>query len=169
MIGGKKNDPDDPFNQSDSKEWGKNDLRPSFQRTELDDMPLAESGTWSLTREQAEAQIENPSSTLLDHFQLLIQLVMANTAEGVESVLDRAPGLASWKDRKTGLTPLHYAASAGAIQSIDMLIQYGADVFARDRWGRSPMKLAHDAGQSETADCLADEMAQQACSEKSGE
>lgn len=159
MVGDKKNDPNDPFSKFDVKKSVKESLRSSFQLTE-DFNPAVNSGVWSLTQQEADAQVEDPSWTLLTHFQLLIRLAVQNSPEGIEGVLERAPGLASWKDRKTGLTPLHYAAGAGAMQSIEMLIQYGADLFARDRWGRAPIKLAHDAGQTEIADRLADEMAE---------
>lgn len=39
-------------------------------------------------------------------------------------------------------TPLHDAAERGALASAELLVEYGADVNARERWGMPPIHLA---------------------------
>lgn len=49
----------------------------------------------------------------------------------------------------TGLTPLHWAASHGGIETIRLLIEAGADPDAEDHHGRLPVDLAHRHGKGE--------------------
>jgi ankyrin repeat protein len=39
-------------------------------------------------------------------------------------------------------TPLHYAAGAGFIECIDLLIKHGADVNASNNWKTTPITIA---------------------------
>ncbi|CAK4343564.1 unnamed protein product [Aphanomyces euteiches] len=42
-------------------------------------------------------------------------------------------------------TPLHIAASDGRVKVVEMLLQAGASVYAKDRWGVTPIDCAKDA------------------------
>lgn len=42
----------------------------------------------------------------------------------------------------SGQTPLHLAASEGLLDCVEILLQAGADVFAHDSMGHTPLDLA---------------------------
>lgn len=48
-----------------------------------------------------------------------------------------------------GLTPLHWAASHGGVETLRLLIEAGADPTAGDHHGRLPVDLAHQYGKGE--------------------
>jgi len=48
-----------------------------------------------------------------------------------------------------GLTPLHWAASHGGVETLRLLIEAGADPNAQDHHGRLPVDLAHQYGKGE--------------------
>jgi ankyrin repeat protein len=48
-------------------------------------------------------------------------------------------------------TPLHIAAAVGDKEIAQLLIDYGADVFAADKWGVDPFREAQRSGHSEVA------------------
>lgn len=48
-----------------------------------------------------------------------------------------------------GLTPLHWAASHGGIETMRSLIEAGADPAAEDHHGRLPVDLAHQHGKGD--------------------
>lgn len=50
-----------------------------------------------------------------------------------------------------GLTPLHYAAETGNVDTCKFLVLKGADPNKRDAYGRTPADCARDAGQAECA------------------
>lgn len=48
-------------------------------------------------------------------------------------------------DSSTGSTPLHDAARAGFLGTVQLLVRHEASPRALDRWGRRPVDLAGDA------------------------
>lgn len=48
-----------------------------------------------------------------------------------------------------GLTPLHWAASHGGVETLRLLIEAGADPAKEDHSGRLPVDLAHQYGKGE--------------------
>uniref|UniRef100_A0A8C5HYM9 Uncharacterized protein n=1 Tax=Gouania willdenowi TaxID=441366 RepID=A0A8C5HYM9_GOUWI len=42
----------------------------------------------------------------------------------------------------SGQTPLHLAASKGHLDHVEMLVNHGADVLAKDRMGLTPVDIA---------------------------
>nr|KYP52659.1 Potassium channel GORK [Cajanus cajan] len=43
-------------------------------------------------------------------------------------------------------TPLHIAASQGLITMAELLLEVGASVLSKDRWGNTPLLKAHTSG-----------------------
>ena len=54
-----------------------------------------------------------------------------------------------------GMTPLHWAARAGAVDCAQVLLAHGADVGARNKARRAPLQLAAEADQAEIIRLLA--------------
>ena len=54
-----------------------------------------------------------------------------------------------------GMTPLHWAARAGAVDCADLLLAHGADVDAPNKARRAPLQLAAEADQAEVIRQLA--------------
>ncbi|MGH8611542.1 MAG: ankyrin repeat domain-containing protein [Gammaproteobacteria bacterium] len=53
-----------------------------------------------------------------------------------------------------GWTPLHGAVSSGRVDLVEVLLQRGADVGAKDSAGRTPLQVAKQANRSDIADLL---------------
>ncbi len=72
----------------------------------------------------------------------------------VRELLKRAPRL----DEKTRTeeTVLHAAAANCSLRTVKMLVEAGADVYARDNRGWSVLQFAREAGQTETAQWIAE-------------
>ena len=58
------------------------------------------------------------------------------------------------KDSKFGVTPLSWATLLGQIKTVELLIQKGADVNARNKDGATPLHIAAFLGQYEIAELL---------------
>ena len=56
--------------------------------------------------------------------------------------------------RDSGSTPLHRAVWRGHKQIADLLVANGADVNAKNGFGKTPLDLAIDFEKTETADLL---------------
>lgn len=68
----------------------------------------------------------------------LIHAVQNGDLSHARTLLDADPGLAGRYD-KSGATPLHYAALSGQRDAARLLLEYGADVNARDaEFGATP-------------------------------
>jgi ankyrin repeat protein len=111
-------------------------------------------------------QLRGPyrSWLLLAFFISLLQLCVAHAAELVPNVtiaevdtaiqrgdtqhlaqlLDKNPLLANAvrPDDRTGTTPLHFAVLCQQLRSAELLLQKGAHVNGKDKWGRTPLHLA---------------------------
>ena len=53
-------------------------------------------------------------------------------------------------------TPLHIAANCNKIEAVAALISHGADVNARDEWGKTPLMLASIEGHAKVVEALLD-------------
>lgn len=103
------------------------------------------------------------------HACLAIFLLMAGTGCGssihdtvaqgdvssVKAMLERHP---EWAQRQTnrGKTPLHYAVSNGQIDCMNLLVEHGADLNARDHTGMTPLHAAAMLGRVREAEWLLD-------------
>ena len=75
----------------------------------------------------------------------------------LQALLDAAPATATARD-PYGMTPAHWAARAGAVGCLALLLERGADADARNKPGRTPLHLAAEANnarQAETVGILA--------------
>ncbi|KAI3333131.1 ankyrin repeat-containing domain protein [Ustulina deusta] len=70
--------------------------------------------------------------------------------------------LVNQADAKSGLTPLHHAASRGSVDCVNELLALNADVSTKDKKGRTPLRIAYeywkrrskDSGYEETISIL---------------
>ncbi|MBX3080790.1 MAG: ankyrin repeat domain-containing protein [Anaerolineae bacterium] len=53
-----------------------------------------------------------------------------------------------------GRTTLHWAASAGHVKVMTMLLEYGTDLTQQDQWGYTALSLAQAAGKTAAARLL---------------
>lgn len=68
----------------------------------------------------------------------LIEAVQSGDLPRAQALLDQDPSLAGRYD-KSGATPLHYAALSGQRDAARLLLEYGADINARDtEFGATP-------------------------------
>jgi aminobenzoyl-glutamate utilization protein A len=74
----------------------------------------------------------------------------------LEALLKDNPGLINAKDDERGGTPLHFAASAGKVRAVDMLLEKGADVNTPDKDGFSPVVWAVRSGKVDVVNKLTD-------------
>jgi len=52
------------------------------------------------------------------------------------------------------ITPLHYASEHGHTDVIQLLIDHGADIDAKNKWGTTPLHLASSHGHTEIVKLL---------------
>lgn len=52
-------------------------------------------------------------------------------------------------DKSTRARPLHDAAGSGFLDTVRLLVLFGADPDARDQWDRRPVDLALDGGHAD--------------------
>ncbi|KAK4530831.1 hypothetical protein CCYA_CCYA05G1688 [Cyanidiococcus yangmingshanensis] len=85
----------------------------------------------------------------------LMNAVAQNDLKAVKSLLDRgiSPQFCDYDQR----TPLHIAAAEGYVDIAVQLLQHGADVNARDRWGSTPLSEAIRFRHEHCAEILRDE------------
>lgn len=57
-------------------------------------------------------------------------------------------------DPTTGLLPTHDAAREGFLDTLQLLVRWGASLDRRDRWGRLPLDLAAEKGHSHVVQAL---------------
>jgi ankyrin repeat protein/mono/diheme cytochrome c family protein len=92
--------------------------------------------------EIAEEQAPKPVDPKIQSF---IAAIRGGDAKSVDARIAESPGLVTSKDLM-GTTPLHHAAGFGTLQVMQLLLDKGADVNARNRRGSTPLHWAiHDA------------------------
>jgi uncharacterized protein len=84
----------------------------------------------------------------------LIEAVKAKDLAGVESALDGGAGLDERDDH--GWTALNWAAGAGEVPLVELLLERGADPLATGRDQRTPYQIAVAAGHADAAIVLRD-------------
>lgn len=89
---------------------------------------------------------------MLEHEEL-IAAVRRGSLPGVRQLLAGDPGLATIEDEK-GNTPLHYAAAAGNVAMVNLLLQHDADINAIVRKGGTPINYAAEHGHMEVVEVL---------------
>ena len=82
------------------------------------------------------------------HVSVIQLLAKQVTNQGVRFVDLEIP------TRSDGWTPLHLAAGHGHLTAVQCLIQYGANVHARDKYGRTPLHRASYKGHLAVIECL---------------
>ena len=75
-------------------------------------------------------------------------------AERLQALIDATPAAACAKDA-FGMTPLHWAARAGALACLAMLLEHGADANAANKTSRRPLHLAAEADHAHHAEAVA--------------
>jgi ankyrin repeat protein len=80
-----------------------------------------------------------------DKTSAIHNFALNNNAEAVKKMLTKNPMLRSAKDA-SGWEPLHYACNAGAIQVIEVLLNWGADPNAVTDALRTPLHFAVEGG-----------------------
>ena len=78
-----------------------------------------------------------------------------NDAEQLGKLLAADPGTVS-ATGAYGMTPLHWASRAGSLACVKLLLDYGADVDARNKARRTPSQLAAESGRAEAVRLLAE-------------
>ncbi len=72
--------------------------------------------------------------------------VQNGSIEAVSGQLRRNPGLVNRRESKQLMTPLHYAVVSDQAQMLEFLLEHGADVNARDKYGLTPLHKAAALG-----------------------
>ncbi|CAG11498.1 unnamed protein product, partial [Tetraodon nigroviridis] len=77
-----------------------------------------------------------------------LQVMMMGSTSVAQVLLDHAadPNVA---DRSTGARPLHDAARSGFLDTVRLLVLFGANPDTRDQWDRRPVDLARDEGHTD--------------------
>jgi ankyrin repeat protein len=86
-------------------------------------------------------------------YRKIYSAVKRGETSTIKDILKRNSRLINAKDND-GLTPLHYAVTAGRKELVSLLLARGADVNARDNRGATPLHLAVDRVQREIAHYL---------------
>ena len=90
-----------------------------------------------------------------------------NDTDRLRELLDHNPAVMDTTDGY-GLTPLHWAARAGAMECAELLVAEGAAVNALNKSQRTPLQLAAEKGQSAMVRCLAKHGADLSTRDKKG-
>jgi len=81
-------------------------------------------------------------------YALLLAAASENSVEELKALLDKDPSYVN-KPSSSGQTPLHKAALKGHLESVQLLVERGADVNFADKQGRTPMFIAWENGHRE--------------------
>lgn len=81
-------------------------------------------------------------------YALLLAAASENSVAELQTLLDKDPSYIN-KPSSSGQTPLHKAASKGHKESIELLIERGADANFADKQGKTPMFISWEKGHQE--------------------
>ncbi|KAH7415951.1 hypothetical protein KP509_14G068100 [Ceratopteris richardii] len=89
---------------------------------------------------------------------LLHQAVLAGNSEVVRALLDN--GIDPNYSDHNRQTALHIAASEGLVMIVQILLEYGADIHAIDRWGKTPVQESIQFGSNALKNIMKDAVMQ---------
>ena len=77
-----------------------------------------------------------------------------NDTDRLKTLIDEGPAVVGATD-DYGMTPLHWAARAGAMECVELLMENGAAVNALNKAQRTPLQLVAEKDRSDMVRCLA--------------
>lgn len=103
---------------------------------------------WSSDSDSATSSPQTNRHVTFSKYALLLAAASENSVEELKILLDKDPSYLN-KPSSSGQTPLHKAALKGNLESVELLVERGADVSFADKRGRTPMFLAWEKGHRE--------------------
>jgi len=76
----------------------------------------------------------------------IFRSVQRGDIRGIEYILSKNGAAVEFKDKVYGNTPLHLAAEKGNLLVVEKLLDYGADMKAKNKSGDTPLHLAAEKG-----------------------
>ena len=141
---------------------GKDELRRMMQEVDDDGSGNIEFPEFLelMTGQMGEAKVSSTWTTALDSMKAKMEDAIAlydasvvNDIEEVEDLLQRGADPNLFRTQQ-GSTALLHAAAYGFAEVVGMLVEYGADCAARNRFGETPIEAARAAGHRSAVELL---------------